>query len=94
MGLLNHVRKVLENGTVSINHEQDEVLLICFWASWCKFSKEPLAGIQKMIDERKKKWGDKVRVFALSIDQDWQKNKEAIAEQGLTGFEHYNVKTD
>lgn len=71
MGLLNHVRKVEDNSSLSINHETNEVLLLCFWASWCKFSKEPMAGIQKMIDEKSKKWGDKVRVLALSIDQDW-----------------------
>ena len=45
MGLLNHCRKVLENGTVSINHESNEVLLLCFWASWCKFSPGPMKEI-------------------------------------------------
>ena len=80
MGLLNHFRKVEDTGIISVNHESNEVMLLCFWASWCKFSKEPMAEIQKMIEEKKKKWGDQVRVLALSIDQDWAKHKAAIAE--------------
>ena len=50
--------------------------------------------IQEMIDSKKKKWGDQVRVIGLSIDQDWTKNKQSIAALGLTGMEHYNVKND
>ena len=94
MGLLNHCRKVLENSVVSLNHEANQVILLAFWASWCKFSQEPMAQIKKMIDTKGKKWGPQVRVIALSIDQDWSKNKDAITAQGLTGMEHYNVKSD
>jgi hypothetical protein len=35
-----------------------------------------------------------VRVIALSIDQDVEKQKQAIAERGYGDFEHYNLKAN
>lgn len=68
MGLLQSAQKVLEEGTMAVNHESNEVLLLVFWASWCKNSSPYMVELQKMAQSKKAQWGDKVRIIALSID--------------------------
>ena len=48
--------------------------------------------MQKMIAEKKNKWGDKVRFVAISIDQDLAKWRKFIEEKKLTEFDHYNCR--
>ena len=48
--------------------------------------------ITKMIAEHEKRWGNKVRVIGLSIDEDKSQQKACIQRAHLNGFEHYNVK--
>ena len=54
------------NSTVS--HEKGEVLLINFWASWCKNCHVPIDAVQAMMAANSKKWEGKVRAVALSTD--------------------------
>ena len=70
MGLIKFATKSTEAVNVAINHEGSEVILIEFWASWCKFSQVPIKATNDMMAANKSKWGDKVRAVGLSIDQD------------------------
>lgn len=92
MGVITNATKEGEEEKVEIKHVADQVVLLEFWASWCKFCKTPVDNTQKMITDNQAKWGDKVRVVGLSLDTDKAKAKACIEERGLTAFEHYNVK--
>ena len=91
-GTIKNAIKVEDNSMVDISHNEDQVTLIMFWASWCKVSQAKMAEVQKMLNENNKKWGDKVRVMALSVDQDQPKLRAYIEEKKLNNIEHYNVR--
>ncbi|HEX5444478.1 MAG TPA: thioredoxin-like domain-containing protein, partial [Pirellulales bacterium] len=54
-----------------------KILVICFWASWCGPCK-PLVEELQMLPAQKPGWGDRVRVLALSVDE----NRETALQVG------------
>ena len=92
LGLIKHATKSTDDVNVAVNHESGEVMLIEFWASWCKFSQVPIKATNDMMAANKAKWEGKVRAVGLSIDQDKAKCEAYIKEKGLDSIEHYNVK--
>ena len=48
MGVIKHATRVLEDGEDDIAHEEGQVILLTFYASWCKYSKIALAELQSM----------------------------------------------
>jgi len=55
---------------VGVTHNEGEVILIDFWATWCPPCQAPMAHNNDMLKAHKEKWGGKVRIIGLSIDQD------------------------
>jgi hypothetical protein len=47
----------------------------------------------KMLEERGKDWGDKVRLIGLSIDKDTAIVKNHVEDKKWTSVEHYHVRT-
>merc|ERR1712083_445058 len=92
MGLIQGARKAEDGTQMAINHETNEVMLLEFWASWCKFCQVPIKATNDMMKANKEKWGNKVRCIGLSIDQEPLKCKAFIKDKGLDSMEHYNVK--
>jgi len=45
-----------------------------------------------MLEENKEKWGDRVRIIGLSIDQDIEKLKSHVTTKGWTSVEHYHSR--
>ena len=52
----------------NITHKQGQVLLIDFWATWCPPCQAPMAHNQHMLEQHGARWGDKVRIVGISID--------------------------
>ncbi len=53
----------------SIEHKPGQVLLIDFWATWCPPCQAPMAHNQEMLEHHSERWGEKVRIIGISIDQ-------------------------
>ena len=47
---------------------------------------------QKMLEENNEKWGGKVRLIGLSIDNDSATVKNHVTTKGWTSVEHYHVR--
>ena len=72
-----------------ISHTKGTVLLVEFWATWCKSSKYSMAHNQKMLEKNEDKWKGKVRIVGASLDQDKAKVLERIEEKGWNNIDHY-----
>jgi putative thioredoxin len=44
-------------------------ILVDFWATWCPPCQKPMAHNQEMLEHHGDRWGDKVRIVGISIDQ-------------------------
>ena len=91
MGDIANVSK-LDGGETEVKHEAGQVILLDFWATWCPPCQAPMAHNQKMLEDNKEKWGDKVRLIGLSIDQTADKVKSHVEAKGWTAVEHYHVR--
>ena len=73
-----------------ITHNEGEVILVDFWATWCPPCQKPMAHNQEMLEKRKDDWAGKVRIIGVSIDQSKEKMVEHVNNKGWTAVEHYH----
>ncbi len=85
----NHVMK---QGQATVQHQQGQVILLDFWATWCPPCQKPMQHNQDML-ERRRDWGDRVRLIGLSIDQDPDTVYNHVVKKKWTLVEHYQVNT-
>jgi len=82
----------MEDGETEITHEKGQVMLVDFWATWCPPCQGPMAHNQKMLEEHGEKWGGKVRIMGLSIDNDAAKVKSHVESKKWASVEHYHIR--
>jgi len=94
MGVIKGVNKVMTEGKTEVKHEEGQVLLLDFWATWCPPCQGPMAHNQEMLTKGGAEWGDKVRFIGLSIDNDAPTVKSHVESKGWDKVEHYHVRTE
>lgn len=92
MGVIEHANKVSGEGQTEIKHQEGQVILLDFWATWCPPCQKPMGHNQEMLDKRGSDWGDKVRLIGLSIDNDVPTVKTHVQNKGWNSVEHYHVR--
>jgi len=78
------------NNFTAITHNQGEVLMIDFWATWCPPCQKPMAHNSEMIKEHGEAWGGKVRIIGVSIDKDAPTVQAHVEKNGWGNVEHYH----
>jgi len=75
---------------VTIVHKPGQVFLIDFWATWCPPCQQPMAHNQEMLEHHGARWGDKVRIIGISIDQTAEAVVKHVKAKGWTKVEHFH----
>jgi len=64
-------------------------LLVDFWATWCPPCQKPMAHNQEMLEHNGAKWGDKVRIIGVSIDDSIPAVNKHVRSKGWEKVEHF-----
>jgi len=86
-----NLSKVFEEGKVPLEHRPGEVLLIDVWATWCGPCQKPMQHNQDMLDKNAEAWKDKVRIVAVSVDDDLEGLKKRIESKKWDKIEHLTL---
>ena len=85
----------LEGTPKDLVHNEGEVWLLDFWATWCPPCQKPMAHNEEMLKEHGEAWGDKVKIIGLSIDQTADMVKKHIETKDWKRPIHYHrAKSD
>lgn len=74
----------LENRMVSLQEINTEYILVDFWASWCKPCQKEIPYLKEALD----KYGDKLSIYAVSIDRYYDSWIKGITRDGSESFVH------
>lgn len=83
------LQEVFSDEKVLLKHENDEVLLVDFWATWCGPCQGPMAHNQKMLEQNLEKWGNKVRIVGISLDQSKASVVNKVNDKNWKKIVHY-----
>ncbi len=69
--------KNLDGQDVTLSQIEDKIIIVNFWATWCKWCKEEMPDIQKIKEEN-----DDVVVLAVNVEETKDQAKEYIEDGG------------
>jgi thiol-disulfide isomerase/thioredoxin len=79
--LARHLLRDLDGGTVTLKEMRGDVVIVNFWASWCKPCKKELLSLDEWNQSLD---GKNARIVAVSIDRDRKNAVRFIESSGLT----------
>ena len=69
--------KNLDGQDLSLSQVEDKIIIVNFWATWCKWCKEEMPDIQKIKEEN-----DDVLVLAVNVEEPKDQVKKYIEDGG------------
>jgi len=80
---------------MTLEHTEGEVWLIDFWATWCPPCQAPMQHNEDMLAKNGAKWGEKVKIVCVSIDQTAEAVVKHVEAKGWERPHHYHrAKSD
>lgn len=86
---LENIVECFSKEKTTLKHNDGEVWLIDFWATWCPPCQGPMAHNQEMLEKNSEKWGDKVKIIGVSIDEDAETVEKHVTEKKWQKVKHY-----
>ncbi|EAS05846.2 thioredoxin family protein (macronuclear) [Tetrahymena thermophila SB210] len=89
-----HYSKVLSVADESegeIKHQEGEVILLDVWATWCGPCQRPMQHNQDMLTKNEEKWAGKVRIIAVSVDEDRKDVQDRINQRNWDKITHFKL---
>lgn len=80
----------MQNQLIELSQIESEYILIDIWASWCIPCRKEVPVIKAAV----RKYGSRFQVFALSIDDNFYKWKNAIETDGIQMFTNVILRKD
>ena len=65
---MNRLYSVDESKDIDLKHEEGEVWMIIFWASYERACQAVMPSVQEMVSKRGMDWRGKVRIIGISAD--------------------------
>jgi thiol-disulfide isomerase/thioredoxin len=82
----------LNGNSLKLNHEAGKVLMLDFWATWCKFCQQPMQENIDLVTNNQKLAENNVIIVGLSCDEDTQKWKNHIEQKNWSLIPQYVKK--
>ncbi|KAL4428766.1 hypothetical protein ABPG74_001280 [Tetrahymena malaccensis] len=89
-----HYTKVLSVSDESegeIKHQEGEVILLDVWATWCGPCQRPMQHNQDMLTKNEEKWAGKVRIIAVSVDDNRSDVLDRINQRNWNKITHFKL---
>jgi thiol-disulfide isomerase/thioredoxin len=79
-----NLHHVFSEEPAELLHKPAEVILVDVWATWCGPCQKPMQHNQEMLEKNTEKWKDKVRIVAVSVDDNKETIKNRVNTKGWT----------
>jgi thiol-disulfide isomerase/thioredoxin len=84
------VTDIYKEQSQTISHKPGQIMLIDFWATWCHPCQAPMAHNHEMLEHHGARWGDKVRIIGISIDEAAPAVVKHVQDKKWEKVEHFH----
>jgi len=81
-------------GEGDVEHIEDQVFLLFFWATWCEPAMAPMTKLNDMAFLNEDFWKNKVKIVGLNLDESKKGAQKFLTEKDWMNFEHFHVARD
>jgi len=79
---------VFSGEPVKLSAFEGQVILLEFWATWCRFCQGPMTHDNKIMAKRKKGWAGKAVIVGASIDDNAEAVRRHVQSKGWQSIRH------
>lgn len=91
MSVYKDFHKIFSEEQSELTHQPGEVLLVDVWATWCGPCQKPMQHNQEMLEKNEENWKGKVRIVAVSVDDEKEVIQTRVNSKGWSKIEHLTL---